>query len=704
MTKRHKRRSNNFKFIIWLVCIAFILTCAAVVTGGYAKSGYNLEVGKPSPVKLVATRDVENRVATERLRDDARKSVMDIYTVDVFVSDTLVKQMESFFQQAFDLRKESIPIFTPYSFDQAEPQPTTAPKISAYLSQSQIDELLNMDTLTFNSLQDDLTVLLTDLLERGVRPDGEEKSLADARDQINRLDYSPSVKSLAYDIVVKFIEPNLVHDEEETKWRKEKEAAEVAPVIHLRNQKIVDENEIITEEMYEILVALGFVSKSYAENILPSVGAIIIIAIVFIFSMMYINYFNKEIKERRKSILLIFTLYVSIILLTWLMISVSYFFIPVLVFTMLVSMLISYRLSIFLNFSITIITLLIYKGDIDYLIYYSITGMAVSILASYTTERNKVILVGLLTGIVNVCVLAGYTIFFQSSFITASSMRGLATDSVFAILSGLLSVIIATGSLPIWEAGFGIITPLKLLDLTKPDNELLSRLTIEAPGTYHHSLIVANLAETAAYDIGANPSIARVGGYYHDIGKLKYPQYFSENMVGDNPHNSMDAYSSVQVIRSHVDFGLEMAASYKLPMVIKEMIAQHHGTTLIKYFYIKTKNENPDGEINEADFRYNQQRPTSREAAVVMLADTVEAAVRSMIPTGKPVSEVEGFVRSLIKDKLDDKQLDDSGLTIKDLDTTAKSFMRVFKGMYHERIPYPKEKKPAKDKVAESKA
>ena len=175
-----------------------------------------------------------------------------------------------------------------------------------------------------------------------------------------------------------------------------------------------------------------------------------------------------------------------------------------------------------------------------------------------------------------------------------------------------------------------------------------------------------------------------------DIGKIKYPQYFAENLIGENPHDGMRASESVEVIMEHVQSGLAMAQAYKLPQPVADIVLQHHGTCMIKYFFVKAQKEDPDTTVNEADFRYKGEIPQFRESAVVMLADTVEAAVRSIVPSGKTMTETEAFVRMLIKDKLDDGQLEESGLTIKDLNTIALAFMRVFKGMYHERIPYPK--------------
>jgi len=275
----------------------------------------------------------------------------------------------------------------------------------------------------------------------------------------------------------------------------------------------------------------------------------------------------------------------------------------------------------------------------------------------------------------------------------------LMTTGAIAALSGILSVIIAVGSLPLWEVTFGVVTPLKLLDLTNPTNPLMRRLTLEAPGTYHHSLIVANLAESAAYDIGANPHIARAGGYYHDIGKLQYPQYFAENITGPSPHDDMDPFDSVQIIISHIAHGLDLATEYRLPQFIRDIIQEHHGTSVVRYFYCKAKDiaeldaseETEKPTINKEDFSYPYTTPQSRESAIVMLADRIEAAVRAMMAQGKDIGSMQELINKMIKENLANDTLADSQLSISDVNTIAKSFYRILKGMYHERIPYPQE-------------
>jgi hypothetical protein len=200
--------------------------------------------------------------------------------------------------------------------------------------------------------------------------------------------------------------------------------------------------------------------------------------------------------------------------------------------------------------------------------------------------------------------------------------------------------------------------------------------------------MVANLAESAAYDIGANAHAARVGGYYHDVGKLKFPHFFVENINGENPHEHLEPHNSAALIISHVTFGLTLAAQHRLPQFVRDIIREHHGTSLMQYFYVKAKELDP--EIIEEDYRYPYTIPQTRESACVMLADTVEAAVRAMIPKLKSINEIEDTIRDLIRFKLNDGQLADSQLSIKDVAIIEASFLRVLKGTHHERIVYPK--------------
>ena len=262
--------------------------------------------------------------------------------------------------------------------------------------------------------------------------------------------------------------------------------------------------------------------------------------------------------------------------------------------------------------------------------------------------------------------------------------------SYLGLLSGVLASIVAIGALPYLESVFKITSPIRLLELSNPNHPLLRRLMLEAPGTYHHSILVGNLAEAAAEAVGADGLLARVGSHYHDIGKLRRPYFFVENQVGkDNPHDKMAPSLSTLIITSHVKDGIELANEFKLPDVVTQFIAQHHGTDLVRFFYHRACESSDDDSISETDYRYPGPKPQGREVAIVSLADAAEAAVRS-ISRPNP-GKIEGLVRKIIKDRLNSGELDESDLTFQDMDRIATAFTKVIMGMFHSRVEYPEQ-------------
>ncbi|HEW91173.1 MAG TPA: HDIG domain-containing protein [Thermotogaceae bacterium] len=261
------------------------------------------------------------------------------------------------------------------------------------------------------------------------------------------------------------------------------------------------------------------------------------------------------------------------------------------------------------------------------------------------------------------------------------------TNIVRGFLNPILSSIITIGILPYIEYGSRIYSSIGMLELGNLSHPLLKQLSIKAPGTYYHSVILANLAEAAAEKIEVNPILARVGSYFHDIGKMKKPEFFIENQQLENPHSSLHPSLSHIVLNFHVKAGSELARKYRLPLLIEDIIKQHHGVRIQKFFYHKAKEVNP--EVKEEDFRYPGPKPQFKEAGIIMLADSIEAAIRS-IKDPTP-SKIEEMVTEIVNDIYNERELDESGLTLKDLELIIEEFVRVLVSTYHQRIEYPRE-------------
>jgi putative nucleotidyltransferase with HDIG domain len=285
---------------------------------------------------------------------------------------------------------------------------------------------------------------------------------------------------------------------------------------------------------------------------------------------------------------------------------------------------------------------------------------------------------GALATVAGVFVSTGAGVDQQLWIIALKALPVIILGGLDSLGGAVIAALLCMGFQPLMEIIFNLATPSKLLELANPNQPLLRRLLIEAPGTYHHSIIVANLSEAAAEAIGANPLLARVGSYFHDVGKLKRPLYFKENQLGDNPHDHTDPYVSSAIVTAHARDGLQMAKKYRLPMEIEKIIMEHHGDTPVMFFYHKALQQADGNPVDIQDFRYDGTRPSMKESAIVMLADTIEAAVRSM-PDPTP-QRIEEFIEQLVRGKLEDGQLSDSPLTLRDIDKICDAFTTVLIG------------------------
>src|SRR5699024_8630372 len=367
-----------------------------------------------------------------------------------------------------------------------------------------------------------------------------------------------------------------------------------------------------------------------------------------------------------------------------------FYVVPAATGVLLIKQIINERLAIVFASIFALMGCIIFNGEIpgslnvEAGIYFFFSQVAGIILLMNVKDRLTIVRTGLGMAVIN-CVIV--VLFLFLSF-EKFSMSVLFTESSLAAAAALLSAILTIGLLPFLETGLGILSDMKLLSLSNPNQPLLRKILTEAPGTYHHSIMVANLSETACEAIGANGLLARVGAYYHDLGKTLRPHYFIENQVSiRNQHNTNEPKESAYIIISHPYVGARMLKEHHLPKEIIDIALEHHGTTLLKYFYYKAKENDENQDIEENDYRYPGPKPQTKESAIVSICDSVEAAVRSLKePTEEKIEEI---VSSIINDRMMDGQLNESPLTLKELEKIHTAVCETLKGIFHSRIQYP---------------
>lgn len=362
--------------------------------------------------------------------------------------------------------------------------------------------------------------------------------------------------------------------------------------------------------------------------------------------------------------------------------GVDYLFMPIMVGAMFIAIVIDRQLAIMTHVVSVVLIGMIGQMPVIFFVFYITVGIVAALLVVMAKERNKIFLVAAVVSVFN-------GLFYNVVAYIMLKPFSL-TETMTAAGNGAFTIILVVGSLPLWETIFQVVTPLKLLEFVNTDHKLLQRLLLEAPGTYHHSQMVSNLAERAATHIGADALLARTGALYHDIGKLKEPIYYIENQDGGpNAHDEISADASARIIIEHVSYGSKLGREHKLPKAVIDIICQHHGTSLVGFFYHKAQQYDDGVNYDEAMFRYDGPKPQTNEAAIVMLADCVEAYVRSLDESNRNLNRIKGVIQEVIEGKLKEGQLEASDLKVKELPIIADAFIQVYNGMYHERVKYP---------------
>jgi len=461
-------------------------------------------------------------------------------------------------------------------------------------------------------------------------------------------------------------------------------------------ERIIRKGEIVTtDHMVQLKAMEEELNKhrSLADRWLYVVGISMVVVLVTVVCYFYFKLFQRDIFVN--NILLIFT--ASLVLISvglskiFIIINPITPFLQYPVFTVFGSlitvMVFNIHTALFVTILISLFIGIVFGNNVSYLMVSLIGGFCAAFYGHRIRRRGEFIKTGLAAG------LAGFVMIVSFGAITGVKMPALMYQAIGGAAFGGMAGLFAAGALPIYEYIFGVITNISLMELSDSNHPLLKRLVMETPGTYHHSLIVGNLSEAASEAVDANPLLARVGSYFHDIGKLKKPLYFAENeQFSKSRHDSLLPSMSSLIIISHVKEGIDLARQYKLNRKIIDIIKQHHGTSLVYYFYHRAAELIANGEkIDEGDFRYLGPKPQSREAAIIMLADSVEAASRSL---EKPnAARIEALVKNIIDRKFKDAQLDDCNLTFRDLHTISRVFTQILLGTLHPRVKYPEEGK-----------
>ncbi|WP_164984834.1 HD family phosphohydrolase [Ammoniphilus sp. CFH 90114] len=679
---------------------------------------YDLKENTISNVKITAPMEVEDIESTQKLREEAIISIKPIYVLDERILKNQLKVLDQIFRSVAEVRLQQDKIeqsiknrMEATEGQNIEPSPSLewegeVPTLEDWIAQLKDNIPYQLSDETYRILlrqsPESLAIIKTisrnivsSIMLEGVRMAGESQILERVDQHLATTELESRALQAVRELVLASLVPNVVFDEQATEQAKDKAVKAVKPILIHKGDILVGEGEYITEEIYRKLGVAGLLTHN--PNYFPYFGLLLLVILCMIFFYLYIRESKLDLKMDNQHL----TMFVTIVLLNLMTMKIvslgqalEYTFIgflaPVSFGSMLITLFLDQRLAMFAGVLFSVCASIIFNFDSTYLFdyRYGFVALAGCLAAVYAlgkpTMRRNILLAGTVVIITNiVSITSVYMLFYSVKWSDLLQLYG------FAVISGLLASVLTMGLIPFFESAFGILSTMKLIELSNPNHPLLRKLLMETPGTYHHSIMVANLSEAASEAIGANGLLARVGAYYHDVGKMKRPQFFIENQMGrENPHEKIAPSLSRTIIIAHPYDGVKMLQEYKLPKLIQDIAEQHHGTTLLKYFYHKAMQES-ENSILESEYRYPGPKAQFKESAIVGICDSVEAAVRSL---SKPTPErVETLVRKIVKDRLDDGQFNECDLTFQELELITRSICETLQGIFHNRIEYPDE-------------
>ncbi|MBS4217111.1 HD family phosphohydrolase [Bacillus sp. FJAT-49711] len=672
---------------------------------------YDIELFSVADKTIRSTKTVEDEIKTAEAKENAAEQVDKVYvfkkemaqnrvslitSIFDFVKDTNNESSKDVEKNASEIKKEEVSAISLQSrLKQLKTKLTenVSEDITNTISDPIFITFLQADVEELQRTKDIVEQYVETAMNEQIREDGMEAARKVVADQIKTAGLSNELQTAAIELGKYAIVPNDLYDPLLTEARKKQAMEDVEPVKILQGQIIVQEGHLIDRETYRQLEMLGLLKNN--PTIKPIIGLGIFVILVIGSIYIYFSRLSTSEDKKQSYLLLSSLIFIcSVIIMKIIGLiegdnlnKVAYIF-PAAMAPMLIKTMINERLALIMTIILASCGSIVFHDgisdtiNIEIAVYILFSGLAGVLFVSAKNERSHILRAGLLVSCINLLLIFFLLLIGGGQFtLTEYFYFGL-----FSVMSGILSSVFTIGLLPFFEAGFGILSTMRLIELSNPNHPLLKKLLTETPGTYHHSVMVANLAEAACEAIGANGLLARVGCYYHDVGKTKRPPFFIENQMNiENPHDRLPAETSKDIIISHAADGAKELRKHKLPKEIVDIAEQHHGTSLLKYFYFKAKKLNDD--TPEIDYRYPGPKPQTREAAVISLADSVEAAVRSMAnPTP---GEIRSLVHHISQDKILDGQFNECDLTLKEIELVKTRFCETLNGIFHSRIEYP---------------
>lgn len=654
----------------WVILLLFFLIVFALIFNGFTPQTVNLKAGDIASNSIVAPRRIVDTEMTQSLRVQAENLTSPVYDYLTNAYSETSDQVNTLFSTLDGVHSSQIDQAAVDSYNQI---------FSVNLSLADYQYLLSLRSSTRAKLQSAINEILSGLYAGEIKAAELQDIKSAASDQLLSYDLGAQSTQIGQSILQSVIRPNMILNEDATKIARAAARDSVSEVVYETGQTIVTRGDVVTEHQIALLKEAGLIKTGLFENMSKTFGLPALILILIAIYISYLYLYHPEIYASSKMLVLIAAQFVLMLIIGQLCSYFSVYLIPVSIMTMTLCLVFNSRVAVQTNLFLMLFLAVGLQLDIDSFLYLIISGYVGILYMQQISTRTDIFKSGMLVSGVNMLMILIINIYRSNIGFTTL------TNLIYGFGNGVIAALLTSGMLMMWEAMFNIVTPFKLLEMSNPTDDVIQKLITEAPGTYQHSLVVSNMSETAAKKIGANQLLARVGAYYHDIGKSEKSVYFKENQIDiTNPHDYISPEVSAKILKNHVSDGVYLAEKYRIPSEISQFIQTHHGTSEISYFKAEADQQGYEG---SEDFHYHGILPHTKETSIVMLADSVEAAVRSL--DEKNTDNIRKMIRSIVGKKINEGQLKESKLSFEEIETIKSAFYDVLTGVYHTRIKYP---------------